>query len=131
MNSQHWLTYFQQNREQRPEPDWKLPFPEDALTKSKLARSLAHFQLGESGEGRFLQAAVRKAYPDDPAYAEALGLFIREEQEHARLLARLVERYGGKCIARHWTQGLFRLLRRSLGLHFELQVLVIAELVGT
>ena len=131
MNSQHWLEYFQQNRADRAEPTWNLPFPEDAATAAKLARSLSHFQLGESGEGRVLLAAARRTCADDPIYAAALALFIAEEQEHARLLARLVERFGGSCITRHWTHALFRLLRRSFGLHAEIQVLVIAELVGT
>jgi hypothetical protein len=131
MNSQHWIEYFQRNRHERPEPAWHLAFPEDAATAAKLAHSLSHFQLGESGEGRVLIAAARRTCADDPLYAEALALFVAEEQEHARLLARLVERYGGRLIAGHWTHGLFRLLRRSFGLHAEVQVLVIAELVGT
>ena len=131
MNSQHWLEYFQRNRHDRPEPTWNLAFPEDAATAAKLARSFSHFQLGESGEGRVLIAAAQRTCVDDPLYAEALTLFIAEEREHARLLARLVERFGGRLITGHWTHLLFRALRRSFGLHAEVQVLVIAELVGT
>jgi hypothetical protein len=131
MDSKPWVTYFEANRQNRPEPDWQLPYPEDASTAARFARSFSHFQLGESGEGRCLLAEARRAYPDDPLYCEALNLFIAEEQEHARLLGRLVERFGGRLIQRHWTHSLFRLFRRALGLHFEIQVLVIAELVGT
>jgi hypothetical protein len=46
-------------------------------------------------------------------------------------LRKLVERYRGRLVSRHWTHTLFRLFRRALGVTFELQVLVIAELIGT
>ncbi|HEY2574150.1 MAG TPA: hypothetical protein VGH65_08775, partial [Verrucomicrobiaceae bacterium] len=39
--------------------------------------------------------------------------------------------YGGSLVVRHWTHTLFRALRRALGVGFEIQVLVIAELIGT
>ena len=131
MNSSYWLTYFRNNRLNRPDPHWHLPSAGDAAATSVLARSLSHFQLGESGEGRCLLAHARRAYRDDPDYCEALALFIEEEQEHARLLARLVGRFGGQLIRGHWTHAIFRTLRRALGVHFEIEVLVIAELVGT
>jgi hypothetical protein len=131
MNSHHWLEYFQRNRENRAEPRWHLPSPDSQALRHELARSLSHFQLGESGEGRFLLDQAEKTHPDDPVYAKALALFIGEEKEHARLLAELVKRFRGRLIHRHWTHFVFRLARRALGLNFEIQVLVIAELVGT
>jgi hypothetical protein len=69
--------------------------------------------------------------PDDAAYHEALRLFVGEEGEHARLLERLVRRFGGHIVRRHWTHALFRLVRHALGFKFEIQLLVTAELVGT
>ena len=131
MNSSHWLAYFRLNRLNRPDPHWHLPCGEDIPTAAALARSLSHFQLGESGEGRCLLTHARRVYWDDPDYCEALALFIQEEKEHARLLARLVARVGGQLISGHWTHAIFRTLRRALGVHFEIEVLVIAELVGT
>jgi hypothetical protein len=131
MNSTSWLQYFESNRLKRAEPQWHLPLPETGATAAKLARSLSHFALGESGDGRFLLDEARHTYPDDPDYITALRLFIDEEKEHARLLGKLVTRFGGHLITGHWTHSCFRLLRRALGLHFEVQVLVIAELVGT
>ena len=131
MNSAHWLAYFQQNRLGRTEPDWQLPVPAALSPAHALADSLSHFQLGESGEGRFLLNEARRSYPDDADYCAALDLFIKEEQEHARLLEWLVRRFDGRLITGHWTHSLFRLLRRALGVTFEIQVLVIAELVGT
>jgi hypothetical protein len=131
MNSTSWLHYFQQNRLNRTEPQWELPLEGDPLALRELARSLSHFQLGESGQGTHLLREARRTHADDPAYQEALLLFIREEQEHARLLQKLVERYYGRLVTRHWTHTLFRTLRRALGVGFEIQVLVIAELIGT
>jgi hypothetical protein len=131
MNSTHWLRYFENNRLNRPEPHWDRRCPEDPATAAALARSLAHFQLGESGEGTVLLAEARRAYPDDPHYVEALALFIGEEQEHARLLEQVVARFGGELTTRHWTHGCFSLLRRALGVQFEIQILVVAELIGT
>jgi hypothetical protein len=131
MNSQQWLNYYQNNRNNRPEPKWNLPSSLDDRTQYFLAHSLSHFQLGETGEGKFLLAQARARVPDDVSYHDALRLFIAEEQEHARLLERLVLRFGGKTIQRHWTHSLFRLVRHALGFKFEIQLLVIAELVGT
>jgi hypothetical protein len=131
MNSQYWLAYYQQNRVNRPEPKWNLPSPLDGCRQRIFARSLSHFQLGETGEGTFLLDNACKQVSDDPAYLDALQFFIAEEGEHARLLERLVFRFGGATIRRHWTHGLFRLVRHGLGFRFEIQVLVIAELVGT
>jgi hypothetical protein len=62
--------------------------------------------------------------------ADTLALFVREEQVHAALLDRLVERYGGRRQARHWTHFLFQKMRHAGGLEFEITVLVTAELVG-
>lgn len=131
MNSESWLAYFQQNQLHRREPAWEVRSSMPPAAARHLARSLSHFQLGESGEGKFLLAEARRSYPCDFAYYQALDLFIKEEQEHSRLLGHLVTRFGGSRIRSHWTHFLFRVLRRALSVHFELQILVIAELVGT
>ena len=131
MNSTEWLNYYRQNFRNRTEPEWHVPCPLALSTQCALARSLSHFQLGESGEGNFLLGCAAREAPHDAAYHEALKLFIAEEQEHARLLGHLVHRFGGQKIQQHWTQSFFRFVRRAIGLNFELQVLVIAESVGT
>jgi hypothetical protein len=131
MNSRYWLAYYQQNRTNRPEPKWNSPSSLEPGVQRSLARSLSPFQLGETGEGTFLLDRACQEVSDDPVYLEALQFFIAEEGEHARLLERLVLRFGGATIRRHWTHSLFRLIRHGLGFRFEIQVLVIAELVGT
>jgi hypothetical protein len=131
MNSRQWLVYYQSNRINRPEPKWNSPSSLDRYVQCVLAHSLSHFQLGETGEGSFLIAHAQAQIPEDAAYHEALRLFVAEENEHVRLLERLVGRFGGTTIQHHWTQTLFRLVRRAFGFKFEIQALVIAELVGT
>jgi len=130
-DSTAWLDHFEGNRRSRPEPDWARGSPFPAQVTARLARSLAHFQLGESGEGTVLVAEARRAWPDDADYVAALALFVAEEQEHARLLECLVARFGGTLVARHWTHRWFRRLRRAFGVGFEIQTLVIAEVIGT
>lgn len=132
MDARQWVEAFELNRENRREPDWSLPCKLSAETRRALGRSLSHFQLGESGGGTFLLrgANAKAAAAGDPAYPRALELFIAEENEHARLLARLCERYGAPLTAEHWTHFLFHHLRQLAGIDFELIVLVTAELIG-
>src|SRR3954466_9046654 len=68
--------------------------------------SLAIFQLGESGTGAHLFAAARRAGASD-AYVACLERFVREEQEHARLLAVVLETLGAPLRTRHWTDRIF------------------------
>ncbi len=131
MNSLAWLRYFEANRRNFIEPDWSAPSPLPAGLRAQLASSLSHFQLGESGGGSHLFAQAARQTEEDAPYVGALELFVAEEGEHARLLQNLVARFGGRLITRHWTHLLFRTARRALGLNFEIQVLLIAELVGT
>lgn len=130
-DSTAWLRHFQDNRADRPEPDWHRGSPFPAEVQVRLATSLAHFQLGENGEGATLLAEARRTWADDPDYVAALRLFVAEEQEHARLLARLVARLGGRLVTSHWTDACFQRLRRALGVGFEIQILLIAEIIGT
>lgn len=131
MKSNAWLRYFEAQRQQFIEPHWDAPCPLDPPTRDRLARSLSHFQLGETGGGSSLFKKADAQVEDDADYQAALKLFVGEEAEHARLLAGLVRRFGGVVIERYWTHFLFRGVRRALGLNFEIQTLLIAELVGT
>ena len=129
-DSSAWLAYFERNRLDRPEPDWNRPTPFPPAVTAKLARSLAHFALGESCEGTTLLTGARRRWPDDPDYIAAMSLFVAEEREHARLLERLVLRYGGTLVTKHWTDRCFTLARHALGIGFEIQAVVVAEIVG-
>lgn len=124
-----WLRHFRANRLNRAEPAWDAPCTLPSDLRRSLAVSLSHFQLGETGSGSFLfREAASKCDADD---LEALEFFIKEEGEHARLLAHCVERLGGRLVKRHWTHRLFKLVRQAGGFHFEIQALLTGEIVGT
>ncbi|MDT8914261.1 ferritin-like domain-containing protein [Amycolatopsis sp. PS_44_ISF1] len=118
-----WLEEFTveaQRRQVRPEPEWD----RGARLDPAVARSVQRFQVGESGDGANLLAKA------DGRYQEAVALFVAEEQNHARLLARLLEASGTTTIDAHWSDAVFVQLRRALGLRLELMVLLIAEVVA-
>lgn len=96
-----------------------------------LARSIAVFQLGESGGGTVVEEARRSRLPGiDDHYAEALGLFVEEEHRHANVLAICVRLMGGELLRENWTAKLFVRGRRLLGLRLKIMVLMAAEVVG-
>jgi hypothetical protein len=63
-------------------------------------------------------------------YQAAIDLFIKEEQEHARLMAEVLKRLKAPLLAHHWSDVCFVLLRRLFGLHHELLVLLIPEMIA-
>lgn len=103
-----------------------------AAERRAIRRSIAKFQLGESSDGRFLQhhAALHAARSGDRAFAEAVRLFIEEEQRHAAELAGFMERQGLPLMRRHWSDSIFRRVRKLGGLDLALSVLLTAELVA-
>lgn len=129
MNPTSWRNYYERNRLNRAEPIWDAPCRLTGDVRRRLAVSLSHFQLGETGGGTFLiKEASKETGGEDLA---ALEMFVKEEAEHARLLACMVRRLGGKLVHRHWTHRLFKLVRRAGGFQFEIQMMLTAEIVGT
>jgi demethoxyubiquinone hydroxylase (CLK1/Coq7/Cat5 family) len=129
MNLQAWKKYFEENARHRVEPDWSRPCTLERQEQAILASSLACFQLGESGGGNHLfQKAEGRV---SKQHVELLQMFIREENEHARQLARLVERFGGTLIRKHWSHGCFSFIRQALDFDWEIQTLLCVELLGS
>ncbi|WP_213249429.1 MULTISPECIES: ferritin family protein [Gordonia] len=127
MDSSQWLADFRDaasSRVQQAEPDWA---GGSRLTPG-VARSLQRFQVGESGDGRHLIA--KAAASGDADYADAVLLFVAEEQNHARMLAELLRAGGYGTVKRHWSDTVFVRLRRALGLRLEVMVLAIAEVIA-
>lgn len=124
-----WRNFFAERRG-RPLPE--LHDPQDySGVPASLARSLAIFQLGESGGGTVVeQARSSRLRSADGYYAEALQLFVGEEHRHAEILAICVRNLGGSPIRRNWTADLFVFTRRLLGLRLKVLVLLVAEVVG-
>lgn len=106
------------------DPDWS----RGARLPMALIRSVQRFQVGEDGDGAELTAKAGRA--GDPGYAEAVALFIAEEQNHARMLALLLSAAGADTLAGHWSDAVFVRLRRLLGLRLELLVLMVAEVIA-
>ena len=96
-----------------------------------LARSLAIFQLGESGGGTIVQQVQHSRLRGvDRAYCQSILWFVDEEHRHAEMLARCVQALGGQCIEQNWTAHLFVAGRRLMGIRLKLLVLLAAEVVG-
>ncbi|MGK4583956.1 ferritin-like domain-containing protein [Kitasatospora sp. HPMI-4] len=122
-----WVAKFEAEKERRSgagDPDWS----QGAALPAAVWRSLQRFQVGEDGDGRHLIAKADRA--GDATYSAAVRLFIAEEQNHARLLARLLAAGGVTTLESHWSDRIFVQFRRLLGLRLELMVLMIAELVA-
>jgi hypothetical protein len=133
MNTQHWISHFEAstrlNREmQLPVAPCSLPGP----VRNALARSVAIFQLGESGGGTRLRRYARSIAPLEnlQGYQRAVDLFVAEEQSHAALLARTVTHLRGTLLQKQWTNSVFRWLRDLVNLEFNIQVLLTAELIA-
>lgn len=127
----HWRSYFETHARRpmpaRPDDIGAIP----ASWRAPLCASLARFQLGEGGEGRIAAEVRRAGLPGtDADYHAALGLFVKEEGRHARILAGMVRALGGELLRTHWTERLFVVGRRLLGLRLKLLVLLAAEVLG-
>lgn len=103
--------------------------PLDAGDARALGRSLAIFQLGESGDGTHLLDAARQSRAAD-AHVAALAHFVAEEQEHARMLALVLDAMDVPRLSQHWSDRVFVLTRRARSLVTEVLVLLVAEVVA-
>jgi hypothetical protein len=132
MNYEPWITHFQTNRTDRPEPDWTAPFSIPEQKRRLLAISLAEYQLGDGGGECRLVAHDAESYRGSACDARTVvDLWFSEEREHSRLLARAVERVGGTFITDTFAFRLFYACRRAFGVQFEMLVLLVVEIVST
>lgn len=82
-----WTRRFEDERERRRaqgDPDWG----QGAALHPAVWAGIQRFQVGEDGDGANLVGKADQA--GDADYAQAVRFFIAEEQNHARLLARLL-----------------------------------------
>ena len=111
-----------ERRREVGDPEWTV----GARVRPAVVRSVQRFQVGEAGDGANLIAKAA----GEGAYSVAVRLFVAEEQNHARMLALLLEAAGASTIASHWSDVVFVRLRRGLGLRLELLVLMVAEVIA-
>ena len=135
MNSELWIEYYRKNTGSFVEPDWSEPCGMDAGgARVALINSLAIFQLGETGDGStLLKWAARESAHDVrlQGYPAAVKLFIREENFHAEMLARMVTHLGGTLRKKHWAAWAFNRIRKLIPrLEYEIQILLSAELIA-
>jgi hypothetical protein len=131
MNYAKWIAHFTRNRDHRPEPDWASPVIQPAIPLP-LLKSIEQFRLGDGGGPASLIAydAERFRSSTEPMRL-IVDMWFGEEAEHARLLGCAVKRFRGRYITSHWSFTAFCFCRRILGVRFELQVLLLTELVST
>ncbi len=124
-----WRYFFEQRKDRAlPRLDPRIDY---AMLPRSVARSLAVFQLGESGGGTIVeQARNSKIAEADADYAAAMDLFVKEEHRHANILAMCVRLMHGELISKNWTARLFVAGRRLIGLRLKVLVLLAAEVVG-
>jgi hypothetical protein len=132
MTSERWLDHF---RTKASTPD-RIPWTDQPTLspaeRTALSSSIREFQLGESSDGRHLQAAADRLAlgTGDAAYAVAMRFFIREEQRHAAYLARFLAGEGVALKTRTWADWVFRRLRHLGHLETAISVLITAEIVA-
>lgn len=111
-----WTRRFEDERERRRaqgDPDRG----ESATLHPAVWAGIQRFEVGEDGDGANLVGKADRA--GDADYAQAVRLFIAEEQNHARLLARLSATGGMTTLTGHWSDAVFVRLRRLMGLRME------------
>ena len=130
-SSKGWIAYYRTNAKNLMALPWKRGAELSDSERDAIAASLQDFQLGESSEGRHLLERAR-AYSEkyDPDYLEAMSLFIREEQRHARDLGAFLKLADVPLLEHTRLDSIFRWLRRLAGLELSITVLVTAETVG-
>jgi hypothetical protein len=122
------LEYFEQNRASRR----VIEFPKKLMMNPNIlpafGRSLQRFQAGESGDGKHLRLAAQSTTNQD--YCRTIELFIKAENEHARLMGETLRRLGAPLLERHWTDFCFIALRRLFGLKEKLMGRLIPEMIA-
>ncbi len=123
-----WLKYFETNKIKRSVHNWSGKPSIELALRDPLIRTLQRFQIGETGDGNHLRNYAKTT--GDDAYMMCIDMFVKEEQEHARLLAQVIQSMEGNLLQWHWSDVAFVSLRRLLGLKTEILVLYIAEIIG-
>ena len=130
--SKEWYAYFARNMKSLVDVPWEKGAELSDMERRAIASSVQGFQRGESSEGGYLFRCAREyaAQVGDEAYVEAIQLFIREEQRHARDLGRFLGLAGVPLIKRTWLDTVFRKLRHLGGLEVSISVLITAEIIA-
>lgn len=127
-----WLNHFEYHAQHPRRIGSGIP---DSLTheeRALIGPSISIFQRGEQSEGaHLLRAAYRFAQLHEATeVARITELLILEEQQHAALLGAFMAEHAIAPRGKHWTDTVFRRLRRLAELELAMTVLLTAELIG-
>jgi hypothetical protein len=124
--SAQWIAYFRSNAATRLPVPWDAGAGASAEELAEVVASLRGWQLGETSDGsRLLKAAARyAAQMNDPAFVDAVRLFIAEEQRHGEELGKYLDLIGVSRKNLDWGDAVFRLFR-----HLRLRMEVWATVV--
>jgi len=127
-----WIERFEANAKALLPLDWADAYRLDETERTRVGKSLAIFQRGESSDGARLKACALKYAQRHEAmdYYEALLLLIGEEHRHSRDLARFLDLQGLPRVQAHWSDDLFRRFRAFGKLETAVTVLSCAELIA-
>jgi hypothetical protein len=130
--SRKWLTRFSLRTMTAPHVSRCAAIQLTDRERSLLTKSIQQFQLGEGSRGQRLLKRAQKygRAMNDPHFADAVALFIKEEQQHSAYLAAFMESQCIPRVSRHWVDTIFRQLRGLAGLELSLTVLVTAEIIA-
>jgi len=128
----HWLTHFRSNVARHEvldaQWDWSAPVELSPTQRRAFVHSLQRFELGEAGDGIHLLGKAERV--GDATYTDCLRLFVAEEQRHSALFGRMLDRFAADHLPGHWSDTVFTLLRRALGLRTELVLFLVAEAIA-
>src|SRR5258706_12056790 len=110
--SKKWIGHFKANSTQQ-RINWELLPAIEPGEISAILHSLQAWQLGETSDGSHLlrASAMYAGKIGDPDYAEAVSLFIKEEQKHGNNLGKYIDLIGEQRIKNNWGDTLFRKIR--------------------
>jgi hypothetical protein len=131
-DSRKWLTHFSLRSMTALHVSSNEAIQLTEAERRTITPSIQQFQLGESSRGQRLLERGQKygRAVNDPLFAGALEIFIKEEQQHSRYLAAFMESQSIPLLQKHWVDTIFRGLRGLAGLELSLTVLVTAELLA-
>lgn len=131
-NFNRWIEYFISNKRNLKPVSWTNTYKLSSDEHKKIFDSIRIFQKGESSEAKhiFRKANDFLINQSDRSYMEALTLFINEEHRHAFELKRFMILQDIPCLKKHWSDSVFRKLRRYGGLEQSISVLMTAEIIA-
>lgn len=132
MNFSDWHHYYEQRQDHLDHINWETDQLLSPQEKETIYTSIQQFQRGEHSEGHNLlrQARVFARQIQQPDYATAIELFIKEEQRHAMVLARYMRQQSIPAIRGHWVDSIFRSMRKYFTFDISIMVLLTAELIS-